>query len=407
MKNQVSLKNLPLVLGLILSVTGCVSSTKPPIQTAQSTTVRADLPPLPIEETGRVEVLPEQFPESWMFVDEASFPSMFGGKMILLDVAETKPAKRIKGTADKNLLGNFIQAKIRPEFYIMESFHTRGARGPKVDVLTIYDKTTLSPIKELIWNDTRLQALPRRHAMAISPDEKFLYVSNFSPAASFTVVDLDTKEIVETIGTPGCVLTFATGNRSVTSICNNGGLLTTVVDDKGHKKSHHRIAQFFDTDTSPIFERPAIIDGIAYFPSFTGDMHAIDLNGEVAKYLEKWSMLSPSERALNWRPSGLVLNDSDEQGLFYVIMHPDGFEGSQTHGGPQVWVYNVNTKQRIKVIDIAKGALSITLTRGKTPSLVVTNHELTLDIYDPKSGELIQNITDFGNVTPLLIHKAY
>ena len=35
--------------------------------------VNGELPPLPIEETGRVETLPESYPESWVMVDEASF----------------------------------------------------------------------------------------------------------------------------------------------------------------------------------------------------------------------------------------------------------------------------------------------------------------------------------------------
>jgi methylamine dehydrogenase heavy chain len=46
------------------------------------------LPPLPIEKTGKIEVLLEKYPESWMFVDEVSFQSQFGGKMIILDVAK-------------------------------------------------------------------------------------------------------------------------------------------------------------------------------------------------------------------------------------------------------------------------------------------------------------------------------
>tara|TARA_R110001583_G_scaffold192842_1_gene359939 strand:+ start:6100 stop:7320 length:1221 start_codon:yes stop_codon:yes gene_type:complete len=406
MKNCALLKKLFLVASMVLSTSGLGAAHATTSSTVE-VAPRPDLPPLPIEETGHVNVLPEQFPESWMFVDESSFMSMFGGKMILLDVAEPKASKRIKGTADKNLLGNFIQAKTRPEFYIVESFHARGARGPKTDILAIYNKTTMAPIKEMVLTDTRLQALPRRHAMALSADEKFLYISNFSPAASFTVVDLDTKEIVETIGTPGCVLTFSTGKRSITSICSNGGLLTTVVDNKGVKKSQHRIAPFFDTDKTPIFERPAIIDGIAYFPSFTGKIHEIDLRGEVAKYGGQWSLVTQSEREANWRPSGMALNDSDEQGLFYVIMKPAGYEGSQTHGGTQVWVYDIKKKHRFKVIEIAKGAASVALTRGDNPMMVITNGEMNLDIYNPKTGELIQNISGFGNVTPLVIHKAY
>ncbi|MCF6193236.1 MAG: hypothetical protein L3J46_02750 [Kangiellaceae bacterium] len=367
-----------------------------------------DLPPLPIEDIGNVVQLPANYPESWMFVDEASFMSMFGGKMILLDVAEKKHAKQIKGIADKNLLGNFVQAKSRPEFYIMETFHARGSRGPRTDVLTIYNKTTLAPFKEIVWKDTnRLTALPERYSMALSGDEKFLFVANFNPASSFTVVDLDRHEIVETIGTPGCVLTYPTGARSVTSLCSNGGLLTTVLDQSGHQKSQHRIKPFFDTDKTPIYERPAIIDGIAYFPSFAGDLHAIDFTGEVASYIEKWSLTSEQERKSNWRPGGLALNDKDEQGLFYIIMNPDGHDGSQTHGGTQIWVFDVKKKQRLRTIDVPSWAVSMAVSRGIKPMLVVTNGEMNLDIFDSVDGHLIQTISDFGNVTPLLVHKAY
>ena len=365
------------------------------------------LPALPIEEIGRVLTLPDAYPEHWLFVDEASFSSMFGGKMILLDVANKHPPSRIKGTADKNLLGNFTQAKTRREFYIVETFHERGARGPRTDVLTIYDKRTLSPIKEIVWDGLRLTALPERYAMAVSKEDRFLYVSNFSPAASFSVVDLDRHEVVDKIETPGCVLTYPVGERSVGSLCSDGGFLTVVLDATGRLESRHRMAPFFDTDKTPIFERPAIIDGMAYFPGFRGAMHMLDLRGAVASYAGSWSMLSEQQRAANWRPGGLGLIDHDEQGLLYVIMHPDGFNGSQGHGGPEVWVYDVARKQRIGVVKTPNWAISITLTRGESPLLVATNGELNLDVYDVADGSLLHTISDFGNVTPLLMHKAY
>lgn len=370
-------------------------------------TFDSTLPPLVIEETGNVEVLPDVIPTSWMFIDDASFPSMFGGKLTLLDVAEKTLGKRIKGITDKNLMGGFIQAKTRSEFYIIESFHERGSRGPKVDVLTIYDKKTMSPIKEILWNKTRLSALPRRHAMTFSKNERFLFVANFSPAGSFTVVDLDTKEITEDIGTPGCVLTFPTGKNSVTSMCSNGGLLTTVIDDSGHMKSQHRIAPFFDTDKSPIFERPTIIDGIAYFPGFHGELHQVDLTNEIAKYKKQWSLLTNETREGDWRPGGLALNDSDESGLYYIIMSSKGFDGSQTHGGSEVWVFDVKKKERINVISVPNWAISLALTRGETPLLVVTNASMNLDVFNPRTGELVQTISDFGQSTPLVLHKAY
>ncbi|MCV6620664.1 amine dehydrogenase large subunit [uncultured Pseudoteredinibacter sp.] len=374
----------------------------------QKAATRPDLPPLPIEETGAIRSLPKNMPESWMYVDEAAFFSMFGGKVIVLDVMEERPAKRIKAIADKNLLGNFKAAQKRDEFYIMESFHARGSRGPREDVLAIYDKTTFKILKEIVWKDaTRLTALPERYSMGLSKDERFLYVANFSPAASFSVVDLDKREVVDVIGTPGCVLTYPTGERSVTSLCSNGGLLTTVLDKNGKKSAQHRIKPFFDTDKTPIFERPAIIDGMAYFPGFAGKMHTIDLRGDVAKFVETWDLITPEERKTNWRPGGLGLNDKDEQGLMYMIAHENGADGTQTHGGSHVWVIDVKNKKRLRKLALPGWGISIAVTRGKEPKLVVTNGDLNLDIIDPKDGKLIQTISDFGNVTPLLVHKAY
>ena len=364
------------------------------------------LPPLPIEELGHVERLPSEYPESWMLIDEAAFFNMASGKMIIVDVAEPNHPKRIKGMMSKSLLGNFTQSGPRGEFYIIESFHERGWRGRKYDILAIYDKQTLTIKKEIEWPTDRLQALPERYSMAVSDDQKFLYVANFNPAASFGVVDLDSQALVATISTPGCVLTYPTGKHSVTSICSNGGLLTSVLNADGTLKEQQRIAPFFDTDSSAVFEHMTLIDGIAYFPGFHGEIHSFDFSGDVARYLETWDSLSDEDKAGNWRPAGLGLNDYDDQGHYYTIMQPDGAEGTQTHGGSQVWVYDLKNKKRLRVIDTPNWAISIGVSRGDNPKLVVTNGELALDVFDAISGELIQTVGDFGNSTPLMIHKA-
>lgn len=370
--------------------------------------INDQLPPLPIEETGHVAVLPKSYPASWVMVNEASFFNMFGGKVIVLDIAETQPAKRIKGMMDKNLLGNFGQSKTRGELYIMESFHERGSRGPKTDVLTIYDKTTLTIKKEIVWPQAnRLMALPERYAVSLSDDEKYLFVSNFSPAASFTVVNLDSHTIVEEISTPGCVLTYPVGDRGVASLCSNGGMLSTGLNDDGTLKSQQRLSPFFDTVESAIFEHPVYYQGKAYFPSFHGLLHSFDMSGDTAKYLGSWDMVTEEEKQQNWRPSGLILNDVDDNGLMYTIFQPDGHEGSQTHGGTQVWVFDLNTQKRVRIIDVPSWAVSIAVTRGNNPLLVVTNGEMNLDIFNTQTGKLIQTVADFGNITPLGVDKSY
>ena len=93
------------------------------------------LPPMKLEPYGIVETLPSTYPESWVLVDESSFFNMFGGKVIVVDITEKEHSKRIKGMVDKSLLGNFTQSKKRGEYYIMETFHERGSRGPKTCLL--------------------------------------------------------------------------------------------------------------------------------------------------------------------------------------------------------------------------------------------------------------------------------
>lgn len=378
----------------------------------------SSLKPLPIEATGKMETLPLSYPESWVLVDEASFFNMFGGKVIVLDVLEKNHAKRIKGMVPKNLLGLMSQSKSRNEIYIMETFHARGGRGPREDVLAIYDKSTLAIKKEIVWPvPKRLTALPERYAMSLSGDEKYLYVSNLDPATSFTVIDLDTQTIVTEVGTPGCVLTYPVGNRSVASLCSNGGMLTSVLTDDGELETQLRVAPFFDPIDSAIFEHPVIFDGIAYFPSFHGLVHAIDVSdgdvsskdfkGSQAKYLGNWSLLTNDDTKGNWRPSGLVLNDVDDAGNMYIIFQPDGAEGTQTHGGTQVRVYNLKSRKLLRTIETPNWAVSIAVTRGENPLLVVTSGKLNLDVFNANTGEFLQTVDDFGNSTPLLIQKSY
>ena len=380
-----------------------------------------DLPPLPIEPTGIVETLPKHYPESWVYVDEAAFFNMFSGKIVLVDTAEENPHKQIKGLMDKNLLGHFTLSKTRGEIYVMETFHERGSRGKKTDVLSIYNTENLAREKEIFWPEPkRLNSLPERYAMSVSGDEKLLYSSNFNPAASFTVVDLDAREIVTEIGTPGCVLTYPLGDRSVVSICSNGGLLTTVLNEDGTLKRQSRMAPFFDTDDTPVYEHIVIIDDVAFFPSFKGLMHEIDFSGEEARYIGSWDMVSEAEKAEHWRPSGIVLLDRDDAGLIYIIFGPEGREGTQTHGAPFIWVFDPKTRQRVQAIELTNWALSLAVTRGTNPLLVVTsvdeNAIISLDVLNAKDGSFIRRVYQLQSVggplshntaTPLLVNKSY
>lgn len=385
-----------------------VTGADAPVRNDEKASYDKTLPPLKIEKTGNVTTLPRSYPESWVMVDESSFFGMASGKVIILDLAEAKPAKRIKGIVDKSFLGNIAESKTRSELYVLETFHKRGTRGPKEDVLAIYDKETLTIKKEIVWpKPKRLQSLPERFAMSLSKDERLLYSANFDPASSFTVIDLDSQEIVTEVGTPGCILTFPLGLRSVASLCSNGSMLSTKLNLDGTLKSQSRSEPFFDTDDTPIFEHAVYLNDIAYFWSFKGMLHTFDMSGDEAVYQGKSDMLSKNDKEGDWRPSGLILNDVDDRGYIYTIFQPDGKEGTQTHGGSQIRVYDPINKKLINTIEAPRWAITLAVTRGDNPLLVVTNGELNLDVFNAHDGAFIHTISDFGGTTPLAIYKLH
>ena len=233
-----------------------------------NTEVRSDLPPLPIEPTGIVKVLPKKYPETWFWVQDIAFGHMTSGKVALIDAAENTLSKQYKGSIDNSLLGNLVLGEIQNEVYMTETFYSRGVRGERTDVVTIWSKDTLEPIDEVVWSNTnRYMGLPQRNALQLIDNEKLLLVFNLNPATSVTVIDIESRKILNEIAIPGCALIYPTGKRGFSSICSNGSLLSTQLTSDGKITSQKRTIPFFNPDTTPVFEHVALVDGFAYIPS--------------------------------------------------------------------------------------------------------------------------------------------
>ena len=178
------------------------------------------------------------------------------------------------------------------------------------------------------------------------------------------------------------------------------------MDPAGKVLSQKRVEPFFSVDDAPIFERPAIIEGIAYFPDFLGEIHPVDLNGKIANPGKPWFFTTAEERKTGWRPSGVGIIDKDTAGNFYVIMQDDGHFGSQGEGGREVWVVNPKTKKRVHRIKLRTQSVSLCVTKDESPLLVVTNANMNLDVYNANSGAYIRTISKFGQETPLMLFGA-
>jgi len=365
-------------------------------------------PPLPIEPTGVIQTLPANYLPSWFLVHDAGFFHMGDGKVYVIDTAADTLATQVKGTFNVSLIGNIAQSPKRGEIYATETFHSRGSRGDRMDVLTIFDTRTLAPKGEVILpTGKRFMGMPERYALLTMDNDRWLGVANFSPATSVSLVDLDTRKIIGEVPTPGCVLVYPTGKRGFSSLCADGRFLSTELAADGSVAKQTRTDVFFNSDTSPIFERPAVIGNTAYFPSVAGLVFPVDISGPVAKVGEPWNLVPEAERAGKWAPSGIGLIDKDDQGRFYIIMHPDAKDGSYQGGGPEVWVYDPAAKKRVQRIKLKSWGLSLAVSRGENPVLMVVNPaDMSLEMYNTGNGEFIRTISGFGQETPLMVHGS-
>lgn len=364
----------------------------------------AALAELQPEPTGVIESLPESWPAHWIIAADAAFFHMSDGKFIVLDADSDDPVGRFKGFFNGGFIANIVQATSRPEIYIAETFRSRGHRGERTDVLTIIGKSSLAPIGEVVIPPKRSSNMPTAYNVQLVDNERIALIYNFTPAQSISVVDVVERRFLAEIPIPGCALAFPTARRAFASICSDASIMLTSLGADGRQVSSSRTAPFFDVDTDPLMEKPAMHDGVAYFPTFLGNVYPVDLKGATPAVGDAWSLVGDEEGG--WRPGGIQLSAADAGGRLYFLMHPEGGDGTHKDPGVEVWVVDRESRRRVKRIELALPALSINVTRDDAPLLVATNINMEIDVYDATSGEHLRTLGNFGQETPLTLWVA-
>ena len=364
---------------------------------------------LPIDKPGRIETLPVPYPNDWVIVHDVAFDHMSVGRFMVLDINGGDIKDFFKGSFNGGFIAAFTQALGKPEMYVLEHYYDRGTRGNRTDVLTIYDRATLEPVDEIILDDPKLkraEILVSKFVISLIDDERFLLFYSFTPGTFVTVIDLEKREVVNGVPLPTCAGIYPTGKRGFSSLCGNGSMVSFQLDEDGQVTERGKIEPFFDVDKDALFERPAIIGGTGYFPSFNGAVQEIDLSGAAARLGENWSLLNEEDKNRGWRPGGAWLAATDSTGRLYVMMHENGEEGSHDYPGSEIWVFDPDSKTRVQRIPLTLPAIAFDITMGDAPKIVTTNIEMSLEVYDALSGEHLNTIADFYHNWPLLVYAS-
>lgn len=345
-------KRLGLVVAIVLSVgVACgLPSARAQMPPREQVTIR-ELPPVSAH---------------WVAVMSPFAGSITVTPVVLVD----GDSLQVIGMLSGGIAGMFAAAPDHKQFYMADTFYSRGTRGERTDVVTIYDARKLAPVGEIVIPPKRQLSIQDPTSMGVTTDGRFLLVANLTPATSVTVVDLQGRKVTGEIGIPGCAEILALGAREFTSVCGDGSMLTTQFDDNARATAQKRTAKpFFDVEKDPVFAQPAMFGKQADFVSYSGIVYPMDLGSSPARPGESWPLLSASEKKADWRPGGWQPVSGYAPGhLLFVLMHQGG-EVTHQDAGPEVWVYDVRQHKRVDRIPLPQKANSIMVSRDGKPLL--------------------------------------
>ena len=243
-------------------------------------------------------------------------------------------------------------SRSRPEIYVPETHYSRGSRGERTDVLSIYDALSLVPVAEVVLPPRRaINTLPMANA-ALDDEGRFALVFNMTPATSVSVVDVERRAFASEIATPGCSLVYAAGPRRFFSPCADGALLVVTLDADGRELSKRRTPPLFDPGRDPVTEKAVRRGDEWLFVSFEGRVYPVDVSGPELAFGEPWELLAAADRAQRWRIGGgqhLALHLAS--GRLYSLVH-QGPPDTHKDPGAELWVYDTTRRERVQRIEL-------------------------------------------------------
>lgn len=320
-------------------------------------------------------------PADHLWVTDANFFSMVDGRFNVFDMNSGDFLGLIplgfNGLAQLSVDGRQV--------YLATTYFERIFRGERQDLIEIWDAQKLSFIKEIPIPNKRASSLNYDGLFTRTNDGRFVLLQNATPAQSITVVDMQEGKFVEEItATAGCWTAnpLPGTERSFTTICGDGAMITVNLDEAGHLTSQSRTEPVFSVKDDPIFVAPGYLEDGLMFISFYGNVYTLRNQGDELAPEPVWSLLNAEDRKDNWVPGGTNLIAVDNtRGYAYIQMHPEAFEGSHKMPAAEIWVFDLGKKERIARVP-GNDALSINIVRGGDQPVLAGIDGENVTLYD-------------------------
>lgn len=365
---------------LILSAASAMAApadTKASVEPEESNTLTID-PPKP----------------TWFFVDggwDSPGTSIFDGD-----------SGKMKGMVETRRLADMAIDPAGKYYYVAETIWSKGDRGTRQDMVTVYDSTTLNLVTEIAMPG-RLLIGSRKNNFIVSDDGKTAYVYDFSPMSGVNIVDLTKRKLVSAIELPGCASMMPNPGVGFSALCSDGSIATVAI--KGAKADITHGAPFFDATNDPIF------DNFAYdrkkkettFLTYTGQIYTAKM-GAAPTVSAPFSLQAAAgvrvgdtkPLDLNWFPGGrqpMALHRPT--GQLFVLMHK-GEYWSHKEAGTEVWQVDLASQKVVKRFTLKEPMGNIEVSQTDKPLLFMNDEKKNGLILDVATGEEKHKIENAG-----------
>ncbi|WP_188065465.1 amine dehydrogenase large subunit [Sphingobium sp. KCTC 72723] len=331
---------------------------------------------------------------TWFFVDG-------GWDMPGTSIFDSETGK-MKGMVETRRLADMAIDPAGRYYYVAETIWSKGDRGTRQDMVTVYDSKTLDLVTEIAMPG-RLLIGARKNNFIISDDGKTAYVYDFSPASGVNVVDLVKRKLVTAIELPGCASMMPNRGVGFSALCSDGSLATVAI--KGTKADITHSAPFFSASDDPIF------DNFAYdrkkqestFLTYTGQVITAKISASptiAAPFsIQAAAGIRVGETKpleLNWYPGGrqpMALHRPS--GTLFVLMHM-GEYWSHKASGSEVWQVDVAGKKVIKRFLLKEPMNNIEVSQTDKPLLYMNGEKGEALVLDVATGEEKHKIEKAG-----------
>lgn len=302
-------------------------------------------------------------------------------------IYDTADGKMV-GMVETSLLSDMAVDPAGRFYYVSETLWTKGWRGVRQDMVTVYDSAGLK-LQTEIPMPGRILIGGRKQNFVLSDDGKTAFVYNLSPASSVNMIDLVKRKFVRTIELPGCASLIPNPGIGFSALCSDGSLAT--VSTGGPKPAIIRSAPFFSATEDPIFDNFAYdkVKHEAVFVTYTGLVYTAKMGASptisAPFSIQALAGIRPGETKpleLNWYPGGgqpLALHRASNH--LYVLMHM-GEYWSHKAAGSEIWDLDLTTRKIVKRVALDEPASTIEVTQEAAPKVIVAGESGTVRILD-------------------------